>query len=81
MLVSGRVLLGFLEAIFLLMNSQCSASRTGSGKTHTIFGPPGVLTEHEYHQGAVLTKNHVAEWSNPKKCGVKPKKSPQSTWI
>ena len=27
--------------------------RTGSGKTHTIFGPPGVLTEHEYHQGAV----------------------------
>jgi hypothetical protein len=25
--------------------------RTGSGKTHTIFGPPGVLTEHEYNQG------------------------------
>ncbi|CAJ1436259.1 unnamed protein product [Effrenium voratum] len=22
--------------------------QTGSGKTHTIFGPPGVLTEHEY---------------------------------
>lgn len=25
--------------------------QTGSGKTHTIFGPPGVLTEHEYNQG------------------------------
>ncbi|CAK9109953.1 unnamed protein product, partial [Durusdinium trenchii] len=23
--------------------------QTGSGKTHTIFGPPGVLTEHEYN--------------------------------
>ena len=61
MLVSGRVL---LEGNFLLMNSQCSASRTGSGKTHTIFGPPGVLTEHEYHQGAVLTKNHMCQGLN-----------------
>lgn len=24
--------------------------QTGSGKTHTIFGPPGVLTEHDYNQ-------------------------------
>ena len=24
--------------------------QTGSGKTHTIFGPPGVLTEHDYKE-------------------------------
>ena len=37
---------GYCKFLFLIV-----FPRTGSGKTHTIFGPPGVLTEHEYNQG------------------------------
>ncbi|CAE7522398.1 KIN14A, partial [Symbiodinium pilosum] len=30
--------------------------QTGSGKTHTIFGPPGVLTEHDYNESGGYPK-------------------------
>lgn len=36
--------------------------QTGSGKTHTIFGPPGVLTEHEYNETRTKERCWVMCW-------------------